>query len=180
MLKRILASAALAALITLGGASAASAAYPAPADSLSCDSTTVAPNETFNCSIEGPNGADATLVVTTTIEDATIAGTTSLTKIIASNVAVFTVTMPANPGQVTLSALIDGVPVDTAVVTVAAVSGAAGSDGLATTGSDNLGMGLVAVTMLIAGAGALAIAARRKSAQYSSPEAARARAGAGV
>ena len=94
MIVKTIASAALAGALVLVPAAGAFAAYPAPGDSLNCSASAVTSGSAFSCTIGGDNGLPATLTVTTSGDNATIAGAVSLTKTIASNVASFSVTAP--------------------------------------------------------------------------------------
>ncbi|MFW2512338.1 LPXTG cell wall anchor domain-containing protein [Demequina sp. SO4-13] len=168
--RALLAGAATAAVLALGTATGANATYPAPEDSLQLETSVVEAGASFNVTISGPNGSDATLSITTDGADASIAGTVSLTKLIENNAANFTVTLPEGvSGEVTITAALDGEVVDSSTVTItdgdSAVGGGTTADGdsLAATGADNMGLAVAAGGLLVAGAAALAIGARRKA-----------------
>ncbi|WP_430868331.1 hypothetical protein [Demequina aurantiaca] len=173
MIRRTIALLALAFAAALAPIAAqASQSYPAPEDALTCSSAQVAPGTPFSCQVGGENGAQAQLQTTTSGDDATIAGTvTSEVKVIANNVAKFTVTPADVEGEIGVTAIINGVAVDTAVIVVAATGtgGASegGGDGLAGTGFENGGLAVGAGVLLVLGAGAVLLAARRRSAKNS-------------
>ncbi len=160
MLKKTITAVALAGALTVvaAGAAGAAPAYPAPDAALSCSVATTPVDSTYTCTVGGPDGATAVLSATTSGDNAAIAGTVSSTKTIASNVATYTVTAPSAAGQVGMSATVGGVPTNTTNVAVTAAAGA-----LATTGADNAGLALGAGALLVAGAGAVVVAARRRS-----------------
>lgn len=157
MVRRLVAAIAVASVVLLAP-TAAYAAYPAPGDALNCSATTVQTGATFTCTIGGPVGAIAVLQVTTSGADATIAGTTSSTKLIdATNVASYSITAPGTAGIIGVSALIDGTSVDTAVIQVVA-RGAS----LAATGSPIGTLAVTAALLLVGGAGFFAAGAARR------------------
>ncbi len=159
MLRKTIASVALAGAITMAVAGAASAAtYPAPDAALSCSVATVPTGTVFTCTVGGPNDAVAELCATTSGDNVAIAGTVCSTKPIVSNVAAFTVTAPSTAGTIGFSATVDDVATNTTTVAVTAAAGA-----LATTGADNTGLALGAGALLVAGAGIVVVAARRRS-----------------
>ena len=166
-IRRALAVGALAAFAVAGPATAATATYPAPEDSLTCSETQVTPNSEFSCSIGAAEGAQVQLQVTTSGDDVTIAGTVlSEVKTVSGGSASFDVTVPANPGTIGISAIIDGAAVDTTTVVVAAAGDdAAAGGGLAVTGFENTGLAIGAGALLVAGAGAVVITARRRASQ---------------
>lgn len=130
--------------------------------------TTPTVGQSFTVTVQGPANASVTLTITSpdSIPDSaiTIAGTKSLTKTTnAAGTAVFTVTLSA-AGTYTLVATdtVSGAVLSTQAVTVAAAAGTTGS--LATTGTDALPIALGAGALVLAGAGAVVVAARRRGA----------------
>jgi hypothetical protein len=156
MIRRTLAIGALAAVAVAAPTAAVATTYPAPEDALTCSATQVQPGGSFTCEIGGPDGASAQLQATTSGANASIAGTvTSEAKTISGGSASFTVTVPGEEGTVGLTALIDGEAVDTSSVVVA--------EELSSTGFENMGLAIGAGALLVAGAGAVVIGARRRA-----------------
>lgn len=179
-IRRALAVGALTAFAVGLSTTAASATYPAPEGSLACSVSQIEPNSTFSCDVYAEDGAQAQLQVTTSGADATIAGTvTSAAKVVTDGSASFDVTVPEDAGTVGITAIVDGVAVDTSTVVVAEDPGtpggddaagpgdgaAAGDDGLAATGFENTGLAIGAGALLILGAGAVVLTARRRATQ---------------
>ena len=134
----------------------------------SCSVATVPTGTVFTCTVGGANDAVAELCATTSGDNVAIAGTVCSTKPIVSNVAAFTVTAPSTAGTIGFSATVDDVATNTTTVAVTAAAGGlattgADNSGLATTGADNTGLALGAGALLVAGAGAVVVAARRRS-----------------
>lgn len=166
MIARTFASVALAGAVVLAPTAAFAETYPAPEDALTCSATVVDQGQTFDCTVEGPNGASAQLQTTTSGDDATIAGTvTSAPKTIVNNVAEFTVTAPGTAGVIGISAIINGEAVDTASINVAAPAGGGNGDDdeLARTGFENAGLAIGAGILLVAGATTVFVAGRRRA-----------------
>ncbi len=165
MIKKTITAVALAGAMTMAAAGAASAAsYPAPDSALSCSAATVPTGTVFTCTVGGPDDAAAELCATTSGANAAIAGTVCFTKTVVSNVAAFTVTAPSTAGTVGFSATVtpvESVSYDTNTTSVAVTAAATG--GLASTGADNTGLALGAGALLVAGAGAVVVAARRRA-----------------
>lgn len=163
MIARTFASVALAGAVVLAPTAAFAETYPAPDDALTCSATVVDQGQTFDCTVEGPNGASAQLQTTTSGDDATIAGTvTSAPKTIVNNVAEFTVTAPGTAGVIGISAIINGEAVDTASVSVAAATGGTDEE-LSGTGFENAGLAIGAGVLLVAGATTVFVAGRRRA-----------------
>lgn len=163
MIARTFASVALAGAVVLAPTAAFAETYPAPEDALTCSATVVDQGQTFDCTVEGPNGASAQLQTTTSGDDATIAGTvTSAPKTIVNNVAEFTVTAPGTAGVIGISAIINGEAIDTASVDVVAADAAA-DDELSSTGFENAGLAIGAGVLLVAGATTVFVAGRRRA-----------------
>lgn len=159
MIRRTLAVGALTLVASAVPAVAFAGSYPAPQDSLSCSASQVLPGGTLTCAIGGPEGSSAQLQVTTSGANASIAGTvTSEQKVITDGSATFTVTAPDESGTLGLTALIDGVAVDTST----AIAAAAGEE-LSATGFQSTGLAIGAGALLVAGAGAVVIGARRRA-----------------
>lgn len=170
MLRKTIASAALVGALVLAPAAGAFAAtspsYPAPGDSLTCSESTVPTSTNFTCTIGGEDGADATLTVTSSGANATIAGAVSSTKTIAANVATYTVTAPTDAGTLAISSAINGVAADSTTVLVTASgtsTGTAAGGALGATGVENMGLAVGAGGLLVVGAGLVLFAARRRS-----------------
>ena len=164
MIRKTLAAAGIAgALVMAPTAAFAVGTYPAPADALTCSTTQTPVSTVFNCTIEGPNGSAAQLQTTFSGGDATIAGTvTSAEKTIAANEANFTVTAPGTTGVIGITGIIDGVAIDTASVDVIAETSTGGDGSLSGTGFENAGLAVGAGVLLVGGAAAIAVAARRR------------------
>ncbi|WP_062299256.1 hypothetical protein [Demequina maris] len=159
---------ALAGAAVLAPSAAFATDYTSDESTLTCDATTVEVNETFECTIEGPDGSDAALQATTSGEDAAIAGTvTSATKTITDSVTDYSVTAPGTAGTIGLTAIVDGEAVDTATVQVVAssVAGAGTDSELSGTGFENAGLAAGSAVLLVAGAAGVFIGARRRAAQ---------------
>jgi hypothetical protein len=188
MIRRSVVAVAAAGVLVLatGLPGAATVAYPAPEDSLTCAAAQVPAGEVLECTIGGPDGASAQLQTTFAGEDAAIAGTvTSAAKTIAGNIASFTVTAPSTEGIIGVTGIIDGQAVDTAsvevVVTADIVEGAGplpGDGGTSTdggvetgdgvlsgTGFENSGLAIGAGALLVAGGVAVFVGARRRNNQ---------------
>jgi len=175
MIRRTIVIAAVAAAVAAAPVAAyAAETYPAPEDSASTSTTIVAPGVSFVVTVEGPTGSLAQIqAIFPGTSDFTIAGTvTSPVKVIANNEANFTVTAPNESGVMGITVLIDGEPVDTLSITIVAEAGTgtdgaavAGGDELSATGFENSGLAIGAGVLLVAGAGAVFVAARRRSAQ---------------
>lgn len=153
-----------------GAAVAPAATYPSAQGSLSCSSTSVAPSASFTCDVTAPAGSAVTLTVTFPNADVTIAGTTSLAKTVPSGATSvrFNLTAPRALGVAAISASAPGVTFGNSTnVTVAAFAAepptAGGTGGLAFTGADNMGLVFAAGALLLAGAGAVTVAGRRRS-----------------
>jgi hypothetical protein len=158
MIRRTLAVGALAAIALATPTAALATDYPAQEDSLTCADAQIAPGASTTCEGAGPEGADAALQATTSGANASIAGTvTSDTKTISGGSASFTVTAPAEEGTIGITLLIDGEAVDTTSILVA--------EELSSTGFENTGLAVGAAVLLVAGAGAVVIGARRRSQQ---------------
>jgi len=165
MIARTVVTAALAGAVVLAPTAALADVeeYPDAADSLTCDASQVEVTNTVDCTVGAANGAQAALQVTTSGEDASIAGTvTSAEKTVADNVATFTITAPSTTGTMGVTALIDGVAADTASIEVVA-SSASTDDELAGTGFENAGLAAGAGVLLVAGAATVFVAARRRA-----------------
>ncbi len=144
----------------------ASGSYPPSEDALTVTSQQVAPGGTVQVSVGGPAGSEAQVQVTSSGEDASIAGTvTSAVKVIEADTtpAQFTVTVPTASGTIGVTALLDGIAVDTATITVVTEAAAqqAEDDALSLTGPEVAGIAVAAVALLGGGA-AIAIVARRR------------------
>ncbi|WP_144268108.1 hypothetical protein [Demequina sp. NBRC 110055] len=152
------------ALASAPTAALAANAYPAPQDALTVNAQRVVPGGEVMVSVGGPAGSEAQVQVTSSGEDATIAGTvTSAVKVIQSDATpvMFTVTVPSASGTVGVTALLDGVAVDTATISVVSEAAAAASDDLSVTGPEVVGIAVAAI-VLVGGGAAIAIAARRR------------------
>ena len=158
MIRRTLATVAVAAAALAVPVAASATQYPAPEPGLTCTASQVAPGESADCTITGPDGAAAQLQTTFSGADAEIAGTvTSAAKTITDGEATFTVTAPTIEGTIGVTGIIDGVAFATASVEVA--------EELSSTGFDNMGLAVGAGALLVAGASVVFVAARRRSAQ---------------
>lgn len=155
MIRRSLAVALLSAAVALTPTAAFGATYPAPESALTCNKTSVVVNSTFTCTIQGPEGENATLTATTPGANPSVAGTVSLTKVIpATNAAVFTVTAPASATTIAFAGSVATAPTNGASVAVTSVT-------LGATGA-NMDVALGAAALLVLGGGALAFGARRR------------------
>lgn len=175
--RRIAATVALSGALMLASAPLAGAAvapeleYPSAEGTLACSATTVAPGAAFTCDVTAPSGAVVTLSATFPTADVTIAGTKSLTKTVAAGETTvrYNLTAPMALGKIAISAAAPGVTFgNSSTVAVAAFAGpedgpVSGGGGLAFTGADNMGLVFTAGGLLLAGAGAVTIAGRRRS-----------------
>lgn len=157
MFKRTIATIIVAGAAFAAPVAASATPYPAPDSDLTCAAAQVAPGESFGCTITGPDGASAQLQTTFSGADAEIAGTvTSDAKTITDGEANFTVTAPTIEGVIGITALVDGVAIEsTAAVDVAAE--------LSGTGFTGVPLAVAAGALLAAGAAVVFVAARRKS-----------------
>lgn len=159
MIRRVLATVAVAfAVAAVPLAAQAADPYPAPTPTVACSATQVEINATFTCTVTGEEGKPAVLQVSSSNGDVTIAGTTtSAPKNITGGEANFTLTAPAVPSQITITATVGGVSVQTqAAVSVV--------DELSGTGFDNMGL-LIGAVVLVVGGGAVVFATTRRRSQ---------------
>jgi len=160
MIKRSLATLAVAGIAFAVPVAAQATTYPAPVPTLTCSTAQAVPGASFQCVITGSDGDSAQLQTTFSGANAEIAGTvTSAAKTIAGGEASFTVTAPAIEGTIGISGIINGAAFDTADVDVAAE--------LSGTGFDSMPLAIGAAALLVAGASVVFVAARRRSAANS-------------
>ncbi|WP_084104802.1 hypothetical protein [Demequina sp. NBRC 110056] len=157
-IRRAFAIGALAAVVA-AVPTAASATYPDPNAAGTCSATQTVPEGTVTCTLASA-GTEGYITVTTSGADAstTVAGTvTSATQSLASGSASWNVTAPNAEGTMGVSFFVDGAPVDTVTVVVA--------EELSATGFENMGLAVGAGALLVIGAGAVMIGARRRVSQ---------------
>ncbi|MFN3867183.1 MAG: hypothetical protein ACK4MD_10800 [Demequina sp.] len=155
----------IAGVFTLAPAAAhAQLDYPESAGVLQCDIASAVPGGNFGCEIDGPDGSQASLAGEFSGEgEVGIAGATSTAaETITGGIAPFTVSVPRSSGTLSLTALIDGEPVDTITLAVGTPTLVQPAE-LSAIGLTNAPL-LAAVVMLLAGGGlAVVFASRRPS-----------------
>ena len=169
-LRRMFAAVVVAAAVALVTAPAAQAVnYPTPETDIVCSPATIAAGGTATCVVSGGDpGDDVVCTASAALFTPTLDGvTTAVTKPAGSNgTASFVVGTPNQSiGDISMACTVDGTPVDTAIIQVAVLSGDGDNDVLAFTGADNTELMVGSAVLLLAGAGAVALAGRRRAAQ---------------
>ena len=168
-LRRMFAAVVVAAAVALVTAPAANAVnYPTPETEIACSPATIAAGGTATCVVSGGDpGDDVVCTASADLFTPTLDGvTTAVTKPAGANgTASFVVGTPNQSiGDISMNCTVAGDPVDNAVIQVAVLSGE-GDDVLAFTGADNTELMVGSAVLLLAGAGAVALAGRRRAAQ---------------
>ena len=160
MIRRTLITVGLAAAAVALPAAAQATEYPAPEAGVECTPLQITPGGTIDCTVTG-EGTNAQLQTTTSGDDATIAGVVvSGNKALVDGAASFTVTAPAQEGEIGIVGLVDGQTVGSATVEVA--------EELSGTGFDSAPLAVGAVVLLVGGALLIVAAGKTHAAQVDS------------
>lgn len=160
MIRRTIAAAGAAGVLALTPAIAFADTYPPVSEALMCEDLELAPDESATCFVYGPEGGLAEVTFshpTGTPTAEYVAGSVTVSGAITGTDAEFEVTAPNELGTISVTATVDGQATNAVAIAVVAEDAS-----LPRTGFENAGLAIGAGALLVGGAAAVAIAARRR------------------